>query len=597
MNTLMGILIQSLLATQCQISPARQWPPDFAAKALGNDLPSYDFVVVGAGSAGSFVASELSRIANWSVLVLEEGGDPPQESEVPSLFSVLQHTDYAYNTLIQPNGRSCKASKKGQCRSCRGKLIGGGGSINAMLYVRGNRADYDGWLAEGNTGWGYDDVWPYFKALERADGNITHPQSYLAINEFPLYDEDIFQMIYNAGEELGLAHIEDFLEPFYTGYAQVKGTIENGRRASTAKTFLSRVSQRSNLQVIKNARVTKLNFDAKGKRVLSIDFIVQGLHSLNVKVNKEAILTAGSIGTPQILMLSGVGPSEVLKPLNIPVIRHLPIGQNLQDHVMAGFFVAFDSQTADQTNMLDKLFEYLVHSKGPLSALGTTSLVGFMNTDPHSDSPYPDVEMYHTALRKGDIMGMSIFTQAFAMSQEMVAYFMKAILFHDILGVFMMCLHPKSRGSVTLSSSSYLDEPIIDTNYLQQPEDLEVLLRAAKYMERLENSTAFRQKNAHILHIPIAECDVYDFKSPDYWKCYISYYTMSGYHYVGTVKMAPSNDTSSCVNHRLKVKGFDNLRVADASIMPSITSANTNGPTIMIAKKASDIIKEDWKED
>ncbi|XP_037814920.1 glucose dehydrogenase [FAD, quinone]-like [Lucilia sericata] len=379
-----------------------------------------------------------------------------------------------------------------------------------MLYVRGNRADYDGWLAEGNKGWGYGDVWPYFEALVRPEGNITHPQGYLTINEFPLYDEDIFQMIYNAGAELGLAHIEDFIEPFYTGYAQVKGTIENGHRASTAKTFLSRVSQRSNLQVIKNARVTKLNFDAKGKRVLSIDFIVQGLHSLNVKVNKEAILTAGSIGTAQLLMLSGVGPLEVLQPLNIPVIRHLPIGQNLQDHVMAGFFVALDGQSNDPSQMLDTLFEYLVHSKGPLSAHGATSLVGFMNSDPTSDSPYPDVEIYHAAFSKGDIIGMSVFTQAFSMSQEMVAYFMNTILQHDILGVFMMCLHPKSRGSVTLYSSSYLDEPIIDTNYLQQSEDLQVLLRAAKYMERLENTTAFRQRNAHILHIPIAECDVYD---------------------------------------------------------------------------------------
>ncbi|KNC26961.1 Glucose dehydrogenase [FAD, quinone] [Lucilia cuprina] len=557
--------------TQCKISPAKQWPPDYAAKVLEKDLLAYDFVVVGAGSAGSVVASELSRIANWSVLVLEEGGDPPQESEVPSLFSVLQHTDYAYNTLMQSNGHSCKAFKNGQCRSCRGKLIGGSGSINAMLYVRGNRADYDGWLAQGNTGWGYDDVWPYFEALIQAEGNATHPQGYLAVNEFPLYEEDIFQMIYKGGEELGLPHREDFVEPFYTGYAQVKGTIENGQRASTAKTFLSRVSKRSNLQVIKNARVTKLNFDAKGKRVLSIDFIVQGLHSLNVKVKKEAILTAGSIGSAQILMLSGLGPSEVLEPLNIPVIRNLPIGQNLQDHVMAGFFVAFDGQTADQTKVIDKLFQYLVHSKGPLSSLSTTSLVGFMNSENPSDGSYPDVEMYHTALRKGDIIGMSIFTQAFAMSQEMVAYFMKAILFHDILGVFMMCLHPKSRGSITLSSPSYPDEPIIDTNYLQQPEDLKVLVRAAKYMVRLENTTAFQQRNAHILHLPIAECDVFDFKSEDYWKCYISYYTMSGYHYAGSVKMAPSNDSTSCVDNRLKVNGFDNLRVADASIMPTIT--------------------------
>lgn len=326
-----------------------------------------------------------------------------------------------------------------------------------------------------------------------------------------------------------------------------------------------------------------------------IDFWLQDKHSLNVKVIKEAIISAGDIGTPQLLMLSGVGPKKVLERLNIPVKRNLPIGKNLQDHVMAGYFVAIDGQDMNQTQMLDAIYQYMLYKQGPLGSHGATSLIGFINTDPTNKPTYPDIGIYHASLRKGNFFALKSFMNAFPLNDKVMAYLKSTLQYHDILSIFMMCSHPKSRGSITLSSALPSDDPIIYTNYLSETEDVDVLLRGAKYLMRLVNSTAFRAKNAYIIQIPLEECDSYDHMSDDYWKCYISYCSMSGFHYVGTVKMGPMNNKTSCVNCRLKVKGFDNLRVVDASIMPLITSANTNAPTIMIAKKVSDIIKNDWK--
>lgn len=248
----------------------------------------------------------------------------------------------------------------------------------------------------------------------------------------------------------------------------------------------------------------------------------------------------------------------------------------------------------EQARMLDKIYQYMLYSQGPLSSHGATSLVGFINTDPASNKTYPDIGLYHALMRKGDFFALTTFMNTFPMNSNVQTYLRNTLQKHDILGILVSCPHPKSKGSLTLNSSLHSDDPIIDANYLSETEDVEILLRGSKYVKRLVNTTAFIAKNSFIIPIPLEECDIYDHMSDDYLKCYLSYCSMSGFHYVGTVKMGPMNQPSSCVNQHLKVKGFDNLRVIDASIMPSITSANSNGPTIMIAKKASDIIKRDW---
>ncbi|XP_017015925.2 glucose dehydrogenase [FAD, quinone] [Drosophila takahashii] len=589
------VLLQSLLSAQCFISPSSQWPADYG----GDFGQPYDFVVIGAGSAGSVVASRLSENPEWRVLVLEAGGDPPVESELPSLFFGLQHSEFTWNYFTEPSDESCQGMKEGRCYWPRGRMLGGSGAANAMLYVRGNRRDFDGWSAMGNEGWSYDEVMPFFERSVTPQGNATHPRGYVTLSPFERQDDPIHQLIIEGARELGRPYVERFEEGSETGYAHVPGTVRQGQRMSTAKGYLGAVAgTRPNLQVVKKALVTRLNLDGD-QRISSVTFEKDGVIH-RVGVTKEVVLSAGAIDSPALLLRSGIGPRQQLEDLNIPLQLDLPgVGRNLQDHVLVPLFLRLDEGQAEvitEKDMLDGVYEYLIHRRGPLATHSTASLVALINTNGSSDSPYPDTENHHLFFQRGNHASLELFTKGLSFQEEYVESLQEYLRDSHLLCVFVLLSHPLARGELRLRSADPKEPPILKSNYLTEPEDVSTLMRGIRYIESLEQTKALQDHRAELARIPIEECDsLRSYRSEEYWRCYAKYFTITCYHQSGTVKMSPNSDPEACVNPRLKVHGLDNLRVADASIMPAVVSANTNAATVMIGERAAHFIGEDYR--
>ncbi|OAD62857.1 Glucose dehydrogenase [acceptor] [Eufriesea mexicana] len=600
-TSVLGFSLIPLLAIGLTVFRYNQADPESRPADARQLLRMYDFIVIGGGSAGAVIASRLSEISNWTVLLLEAGGDENEISDVPILagYTQLSEMDWKYQTSPPTASAYCLAMIGDRCNWPRGKVLGGSSVLNAMVYVRGNRRDYDNWARLGNVGWSYNEVLPYFlKSEDNRNPYLARTPyhgtgGYLTVQEAP-WRTPLSIAFLQAGKELGYEN-RDINGANQTGFMLTQGTIRRGSRCSTAKAFLRPVKNRGNLHIAMKAQALRVLFN-EDKRATGVEILRDGRQQV-IRVRREIVLSAGTINSPQLLMLSGIGPREHLTEFNIPVISDLRVGDNLQDHVGLGglTFIVNEpiSLKKDRFQTMPVMMEYVLNERGPMTNPGVEGLA-FVNSkyaDPTAD--YPDIQFHFAPSSINSDAGDQI-KKILGLRDRVYNTMYKPLNHAETWSILPLLLRPRSSGWVRLKSKNPLVYPDINPNYFTHKEDMDILVEGIRIALQLSNTTAFQRFGSRPHTIRMPGCHRYPFDTYDYWECAIRHFTFTIYHPTGTCKMGPRNDPTAVVDPRLRVYGVKGLRVADASIMPVIVSGNPNAPVIMIGEKASDIIKEDW---
>ncbi|CAH1393769.1 unnamed protein product [Nezara viridula] len=569
-----------------------------------NIQDEYDFIVIGGGSAGSVVSSRLSENKEWSVLLLEAGGQESILTDVPVLSLYLHGSRYDWKYKTEPQDSACQAMINKRCCWTRGKVIGGSSVLNTMLYIRGNRRDFDNWERMGNPGWGYEDILPYFKKSEDqrnpylAKNDRYHSTGGLLTIQDSPWNTPIGLAFLQAGEEMGY-DIVDVNGEQQTGFALFQYTMRRGMRSSAAKAFINPFRLRSNFHTALNAFATKIIMDPQTNRAVAVEFVKDG-HRRVVRARKEIIVSGGTINSAQLLMLSGIGPAEHLLEHGIQPLVDLPgVGGNVMDHIAVGgiaFLIDYPiSLVMNRVVNLNTALRYAISGDGPLTSSSGIETVGFITTKYGNQSDdWPDIEFMLTSTSTPSDGGTNV-RRAHCLTDSFYNEVFKEINNHDLFGVFPMMLRPKSRGSIRLRSKNPYHYPLIYHNYLTHPDDVRVLREGVKASLAFAETQAMKRFGARYHSKPLPNCKHYPLYTDEYWDCYVRQYTMTIYHMSGSCKMGPITDPYAVVDPTLRVYGTQGLRVIDASIMPQITSGNINAPVIMIGEKGADMITKYWK--
>lgn len=452
-----------------------------------------------------------------------------------------------------------------------------------MIYLRGHPMDYTEWAELGNTGWDYDDLLPYFNEQESLF-NITD-------TDFPGYENNWYNIIDEAWIELGHTSYKYKNHEALIGTKKARLLTKNGKRMNTANVYFLNAG---NIKLMKNTLVEKVLINTKDKKAIGVKISQKGGISKNIYATKEVILSAGSIATPQLLMLSGIGPASQLEGIGIDCLQDLPVGQNLQDHIILPLFLKTNKHSIVSKQIINiLLIQYMLTKTGPFSNIGVTDYMGFIDTT--DNSAFPDIQFHYTHFVKRDDFVLKPYLEGIGYKPEIINIIQSLNEKYDILGIYPTLLHPKSRGEVRLAKP-LLSEYIIKANYFQHPEDIKTFIKAIRFVQKLEKTSAFKEKEIELVNMDIPDCREHSYDTDDYWTCYMKHMATTIYHPVGTTKMGPQSDITSVVNPELLVHGVKNLRVVDASIMPTIPGANTMAATLVVAQKAVDIIKETYKE-
>lgn len=532
----------------------------------------YDYIIVGAGSAGAILAHRLSESGEHSVLLIEAGGEANSfwfklpVGYIKSYFNPKTNWMFSSTPQAHLGGRRLYAP--------RGKVLGGSGAINAMIYVRGQRQDFDDWRDAGNSGWGFDDVLPYFRKLE------THPngadawrgdQGLIGITPMKGLTHPICDDYLAACEALGLPHTTDFNGAQFEGAGIYETNIRRGQRSSSGAEYLTPARKRDNLTVMTRTQALRLLFaDGASPQVTGVRVCHED-HEFNVHARKEVIVAAGAVGSPQLLQCSGIGDETTLRRLGIQVKHHLPqVGKNLQDHLCASFYYRANRATLnDEFNSLwgqmRAGLQYLLTRQGSLS-LSVNQAGGFFKGS--AQQAQANLQLYFNPL-------------SYTIPPNPKAR-LKPEPYSGFLMAFNAC-RPTSTGEVRIDASDARQAPLIDPHYLSTARDQEEVLQAVRLIRRLTDTAPLRA---------LMEAEItpgVDIHSDEQMLTYFKDNCGSIYHLCGTCAMG-SDAQTSVVDAQLRVHGVQGLRVIDASVFPNITSGNINAPTMMVAEKGAEIV-------
>ena len=526
-------------------------------------MEEFDYVVVGGGSAGCVVASRLSEDPKVSVCLLEAGGTGDGwVVKAPLGIAIMvpsKTNNWSFETVPQPglNGR------KGY--QPRGKALGGSSAINAMVYIRGHRSDYDGWAALGNRGWSYDDVLPYFRKSE--NNEVLHDGFHGRggpLNVAGLRTGNPFQEHFlEAGRQLQLPVNNDFNGADQYGLGIYQVTQKNGERCSAARAYIEPNLSRPNLKVITGAQARRVLF--QDRRANGVEFN-RATRTETLRARREVIVSGGALQSPQLLLLSGIGNAPDLRDLGIEVVQHSPgVGQNLQDHI--DFALSYRSKSLDLLGIslpgLRRLWREIGRYRRQGVGMITSNVAecgGFLKTD--QSLAVPDIQLH--------------FSMAIADNHGRTRH-----LGHGF-GCHVCLLRPKSRGAVSLHSADPLAAPRIDPKFYQHPDDLEAMVKAFKILRRIMDAEPLAKWRSEEIYTA-------EVRSDEEIRAVLRNRSDTVYHPVGTARMG--SDEAAVVDPQLRVRGVAALRVVDASIMPTLIGGNTNAPSIMIGEKAADLIR------